>query len=257
MECRTNGIETPLKGHKGNCPWQHCVSDACEQLSIHRRQHILGEHATTNDITACDVIGIANIRRNSGPTASTAKKVAQKQQSRGVNADVMRAIVNKSRDTPTATSRVLALFSPPGAPQTSGPSLRSTPRAEGPRKKRTRALKFSTDKEEQQEAAPLGSTIQEIRRFIQEIQQAIAQQGATTSRPAVSAPYTSRNSKRRNAAVELSLFEAFLCLRNLEGGWMLKKASGSLVFAPASKDGYHGLWFKQNWRENRITVAAD
>ncbi|CAH1240919.1 Hypp6202 [Branchiostoma lanceolatum] len=84
MECRTNG------GHKGNCPWQHCVCDACEQLSIHRRQHMLGQRATTNDITACDAIGIANIRRNSGPTTSTAKKVAQKQQSRGVRKTEMK-----------------------------------------------------------------------------------------------------------------------------------------------------------------------
>ncbi|CAH1240855.1 Hypp6125 [Branchiostoma lanceolatum] len=91
MECRTNGVETPLKGHKGNCPWQHCVCDACEQLSIHRRQHMLGQRATTNDITACDVIGIANIRRrNSGQTTSTAKKVAQKQQSRGVRKTEMK-----------------------------------------------------------------------------------------------------------------------------------------------------------------------
>ncbi|CAH1240912.1 Hypp6193 [Branchiostoma lanceolatum] len=43
------------------------------------RQHMLGQRATTNDITACDAIGMANIRRNSGPTASTAKKVALKQ----------------------------------------------------------------------------------------------------------------------------------------------------------------------------------
>ncbi|CAH1240951.1 Hypp6241 [Branchiostoma lanceolatum] len=35
-------------------------------------------------MTACDVIGIANVRRNSGPAGSTAKKVALKQQSRGV-----------------------------------------------------------------------------------------------------------------------------------------------------------------------------
>ncbi|CAH1268948.1 DMRT2 [Branchiostoma lanceolatum] len=73
-----------------------------------------------------------------------------------VNADVLRAIVQKSSDTPTATSRVLALFSPPGAPQTSGP--RSTPRAEGPRKKRPRALQFSMDQKDLQEALPLGST---------------------------------------------------------------------------------------------------
>ncbi|CAH1240864.1 Hypp6136 [Branchiostoma lanceolatum] len=39
--------------------------------------------------------------------------------------------------------------------------------------------------------------------------------------------------------------------RELDGGWVLKNASARarpLVFAPASKDGYPGWWFKQNWK---------
>ncbi|KAI8478384.1 hypothetical protein Bbelb_438840 [Branchiostoma belcheri] len=54
--------------------------------------------------------------------------------------------------------------------------------------------------------------------------------------------------------VELNLFEAYPRLRELEGGWLLKKAVGSgpkarpLVFAAASQAGYPGEWFRQNWK---------
>ncbi|KAI8490503.1 hypothetical protein Bbelb_317710 [Branchiostoma belcheri] len=58
--------------------------------------------------------------------------------------------------------------------------------------------------------------------------------------------------------VELNLFEAYPRLRELEGGWLLKKAVGSgskarpLVFAAASQAGYPGEWFWQNCMEGKI-----
>ncbi|KAI8517600.1 hypothetical protein Bbelb_036170 [Branchiostoma belcheri] len=85
-KCRVHGVDAPLKGHKGICPWQHCACNDCEQVSSYRRQHVMDgrERTAPKEMTACDVIDIANMTREDSGTTSSAAKGAQKQQARGV-----------------------------------------------------------------------------------------------------------------------------------------------------------------------------
>ncbi|KAI8518868.1 hypothetical protein Bbelb_021250 [Branchiostoma belcheri] len=64
-KCRVHGVDAPIKGHKGICPWQHCACKDCEQVSSYRRQHVMDgrERAAPKEMRACDVIGIANMTR--------------------------------------------------------------------------------------------------------------------------------------------------------------------------------------------------
>ncbi|CAH1277643.1 Hypp9736 [Branchiostoma lanceolatum] len=61
--------------------------------------------------------------------------------------------------------------------------------------------------------------------------------------------------------VELRLIQAYPKLRQLPGGWLLKKVyqggSGSrpLIFAPAGQDGYPGKWFQKASKTTKFYVA--
>ncbi|KAI8479731.1 hypothetical protein Bbelb_425340 [Branchiostoma belcheri] len=96
-KCRVHRVDAPLKGHKGICPWQHCACNDCEQLPETARN---GRKRRTapKEMTACDVIAIANMKRKDSGTTSSAAKSAQKQQARGALNRSMQELASK---TPT------------------------------------------------------------------------------------------------------------------------------------------------------------
>ncbi|KAI8490466.1 hypothetical protein Bbelb_317340 [Branchiostoma belcheri] len=94
--CRILGKDVLLKGHKGNCPWQQCMCDGCEQLVNYRAQHRADGRA--NAMTAAEIIGIANLTRRSSSTLSATTKTSKKQEARGVRNQEMYSRLNKSME---------------------------------------------------------------------------------------------------------------------------------------------------------------
>ncbi|XP_035676125.1 uncharacterized protein LOC118415549 [Branchiostoma floridae] len=95
-KCRVHGIEVPLKGHKGKCPWDKCGCDGCLQVVSYRRQHVHDGRA----MTASDVINIANLSRKAGrpATESTTAQTTRRQEARGVRNTAMYRALNKSME---------------------------------------------------------------------------------------------------------------------------------------------------------------
>ncbi|KAI8517586.1 carbohydrate binding [Branchiostoma belcheri] len=93
-KCRVHGVDAPLKGHKGICPWQHC---ACNDSRNGRKRE-----GSPKEMTACDVIAIANMTRKDSGTTSSEAKSAQKQQARGVRNTKMYEALNSTPSTPHA-----------------------------------------------------------------------------------------------------------------------------------------------------------
>ncbi|KAI8490583.1 hypothetical protein Bbelb_318510 [Branchiostoma belcheri] len=94
-KCRVHRVDAPLKGHKGICPCQHCACNDCEQLPETARMDGR-ERTAPKEMTACDVIAIANMTRKDSGTTSSAAKSAQKQQARGVKNTKMYEALNRS-----------------------------------------------------------------------------------------------------------------------------------------------------------------
>eukprot|EP00058_Branchiostoma_floridae_P025041 XP_002610531.1 hypothetical protein BRAFLDRAFT_65698 [Branchiostoma floridae] len=94
-KCRVHGIEVPLKGHKGKCPWDKCGCDGCLQVVSYRRQHVHDGRA----MTASDVINIANLSRKGRPaTESATAQTTRRQEARGVRNTAMYRALNKSME---------------------------------------------------------------------------------------------------------------------------------------------------------------
>ncbi|CAH1263539.1 DMRTB1 [Branchiostoma lanceolatum] len=103
-KCRVHGVDIPLKGHKGKCPWEQCACEGCEQVKSYRRQHMHDGRA----MTAVEVIDIANMKRGEKPKKQSAKdKVTSKQQARGVrNTELYRALNRSMEELAQSTPTV-------------------------------------------------------------------------------------------------------------------------------------------------------
>ncbi|XP_035662112.1 doublesex- and mab-3-related transcription factor A2-like [Branchiostoma floridae] len=86
--CRVHGVIVAVKGHKRQCPWKHCQCPGCQQVTLYRQEHASEINARRggSDISAADVINIANVGRSSGATkaTSTSAKRREKQVVRGI-----------------------------------------------------------------------------------------------------------------------------------------------------------------------------
>ncbi|KAI8516572.1 hypothetical protein Bbelb_051530 [Branchiostoma belcheri] len=93
--CKVHGVSVKLKGHKKDCPWQHCKCPGCSLVVAYRKEHARDQfqlrQSESSDVepttlSAAEVIQIANVSRGTtatGPT-SISGKLRQKQVARGV-----------------------------------------------------------------------------------------------------------------------------------------------------------------------------
>ncbi|KAI8488151.1 hypothetical protein Bbelb_342690 [Branchiostoma belcheri] len=107
--CKVHGVTVKLKGHKKDCPWQHCKCPGCSLVVAYREEHARDQFELRQSersapepatLSAAEVIQIANVsqgRAATGPTSISAK-LRQKQVSRGVRNKDLYHKLNRSME---------------------------------------------------------------------------------------------------------------------------------------------------------------